>query len=111
MAQGKFKPSGGLKRKKSKGADKKKVGQAGKSKGTTMPANSIRDAAGRLFVRAVESDLAARLPSDQKDKLTVLKNAPSVKHLIAGMKKKHMKKPLTRGRKRKANRIKGTRAQ
>ena len=103
MGQGKFRPSSRLSHKKSKGAMRKDVGrQVGKTKGSSMPPNRLRDAAGKIFARAVEADLASRLPSDQRDKLTVLRNAPSMKPLIAGMKKKHMKKPLTRGRKRKA---------
>jgi hypothetical protein len=108
MAQGKFKPAGGLKKKKAKGATRKHVGKNGKSTGSTMPSNMVRDEASKLFVRSVEADLAAKLPSDQRDKLTVLRNAANLKPLLAGMKKKHMKKPLTRGRKRK-QRVKGQR--
>ncbi len=109
MAQGKFKPAGGLKKNKSKGANRKHVGKhVGRSKGLVMPNNKIREEAGKLFVRSVEADLASRLPSDQRDKLTVLRNAANLKPILSGMKKKHMKKPLTRGRKRKAQRAKGT---
>ncbi len=109
MGQGEFKPSGALQRTKSQGAKRKRVGmQAGKSKGSTLAPNRIRAEAARQSVRSVEADLASRLPSDQRDKLTVLRDAPNLKPLLAGLKKKHMKKPLTRGRKRKL-RIKGQR--
>lgn len=111
MAQGRSKPSAAAKSKheKSKGAKRKQVGkQAGKSKGTTLPANKLRDEASRFYTRSVEADLASRLPSDQRDKLTVLRNAPGMKPVLQGMKKKHMTKPLVRGRKRKATkRLKG----
>ncbi len=104
MAQGKSKPSSTKKKAKSDGSQRKKVGkQQGRSKGTTMPKNKLRDEATKFYGRAVEADLASRLPSDQRDKLTVLRNAPKMKPVLAGMKKKHMKKPLTRGRKRKAS--------
>src|SRR3989338_7063723 len=109
MAQGKFKPAGGLKKKRTKGANRKHVGKTTRSMGLTMPSNKVREEAGKIFVRSVEADLAAKLPSDQRDKLTVLLNAANLKPLLAGMKKKHMKKPLTRGRKRKGNKIKGQR--
>ncbi len=98
MPQGKSRPTGGKAKKvKSQGAKRKSVGQNGKSKGTTLPKNKLRDEAGKFYTR------------DQRDKLTVLRNAPNLKPLLSGMKKKHMKKPLVRGRKRKAQRrAKGT---
>ena len=108
MAQGKFKPAGGLKKNKSKGADRKHAGKTRRSNKLIAPKNNIREEAGKIFVRSVEADLASKLPSDQRDKLTVLRNSANLKPLLSGMKKKHMKKPLTRGRKRKANKVKGT---
>jgi hypothetical protein len=108
MAQGKFKAVASKKREKSLGAKRKKVGQSGKSKGSSNPRHNLRDAALKTFGRAVEADLAAKLPSDQRDKLTVLRDAPLRKGLEVA-KKKNGKKPLTRGRTRKGDRQKGKR--
>ena len=81
---------------RSKGSERKTVGQTKKN----MRAESkdyLRDKAGRSFINAIENDMASRVPSDQRAKLNLLKaKGPIIKNRSSGK-----KKPLTRGRKRK----------
>ncbi|CBZ28422.1 conserved hypothetical protein [Leishmania mexicana MHOM/GT/2001/U1103] len=82
-------------RHKSAGALRKYVGEA-KRKSTFTKAKKTPEAKARAnYISAVETAMASRVPSDQRSKLSIVKSSgPAAK-------KKHMKKPLTRGRKRK----------
>lgn len=91
------------KSKTSAGAARKQVGTTIKHKnyGKNKMNNAVRTQANASYINQVESSMAARLPSDQRDKLRMIKATGNgaVKTNISN--KKHMKKPLTRGRKRK----------
>lgn len=88
---------------KSAGAARKNLGltQKHKSYGKNKMNNAVRSQAGASYINQVESSMAARLPSDQRDKLKMIKATGNGSVHQAITKKKHMKKPLTRGRKRK----------
>ncbi|KAL7699347.1 hypothetical protein N2W54_007862 [Lotmaria passim] len=81
---------------KSAGALRKYVGEAKKKSTYTKTKNSAEHKARAHYISSVEAAMASRVPSDQRSKLSVVKPGGPVE------KKKHMKKPLTRGRKRKA---------
>ena len=84
---------------KSKGSTRKTVGQTKKNL-RAEPQDYLRDKAGRSFINAIENDMACRVPSDQRSKLTVLKGSKAtIKNRSSGK-----KKPLTRGRTRKERR-------
>lgn len=96
--------TGGFRKKapKSIGSKRKHEGRAAKPSTRRAPQplakNKIRDKAARGFMQAVEASMATKLPSDQRDKLTILRTAGAG----LGLKTKiHKKKPLVRGRKRK----------
>ena len=97
MAQGKNKNAAKAKKAKSSGAVRKNLGKTAKNL-RTKAANYLRDAAGKSFIMAIEGDMAHRLPSDQRMKLTVLKDGPGKQ---IQNKKRNLKKPLARGRSRK----------
>jgi hypothetical protein len=100
MAQGKSKNATNASKAKksaSSGAVRKNLGKTRKNL-RVKAANFLRDAAGKSFITAIEGDMAHRLPSDQRMKLTVLRETPG--KLVAN-KKRNLKKPLARGRKRK----------
>ena len=80
------------------GSAKKKVGHTPKHKHTNNQGrNAIRDKATSTYINTIEGQMASRLPSDQRDKLSVVKSSGPV----TIQSKKGKKKPLTRGRKRK----------
>ncbi|CAJ1009928.1 hypothetical protein Q4I28_005242 [Leishmania naiffi] len=80
---------------KSAGALRKYVGEA-KKKSTYTKAKKTPEAKARAnYISAVESAMASRVPSDQRSKLSIVKSSGPT------LTKKHIKKPLTRGRKRK----------
>jgi len=86
----------GKKKMASAGSQRKQIGITKKHKHTTMKGRQkIRDKANSHYVEFVEKSMASKLPSDQRDKLTVVRSQG------APVKKKNMKKPLTRGRRRK----------
>ena len=90
---------------RSAGAIRKAVGVTIKHKNYTnkhLNKNAFRDQAASSYINSVETSMASRLPSDQRSKLTMVKGqgGPS-STVLATTNKKHMKKPLTRGRKRK----------
>eukprot|EP00758_Cryptobia_borreli_P012045 Tbor_TRINITY_DN5714_c3_g3::TRINITY_DN5714_c3_g3_i1::g.19587::m.19587 len=87
---------------KSSGSVRKKVGTTKKHlaySGRASGKNSLRDKANSTYISSVEASMASRLPSDQRSKLTVVK--PGANPSAIQSNKKHQKKPLTRGRKRK----------
>lgn len=88
----------------SKGAARKKVGITAKhKKHNSVGRNKIRDQATASYVNAIEGQMASRLPSDQRDKLSVVRSSGPIDP------KKNRKKPLTRGRSRKSTKgAKGT---
>jgi hypothetical protein len=87
---------GGKQQKQSKGSARKVTGETKKNM-RTMRSDYLRDKAGKSFINLIENDMATRVPSDQRAKLTVLKaKGPSIKGKSSGK-----KKPLTRGRSRK----------
>jgi hypothetical protein len=80
----------------SKGAARKKIGYTAKhKKHNSIGRNKIRDQATAQYVNAIEGQMASRLPSDQRDKLSVVRSSGPIDP------KKNRKKPLTRGRSRK----------
>lgn len=80
----------------SKGSARKHVGVTAKHKHhNNQGRNKIRDKATAAYVKTIEGQMASRLPSDQRDKLTVVHSTGP-----APTKKKGLKKPLTRGRSR-----------
>ncbi|KAG5474294.1 hypothetical protein LSCM1_03074 [Leishmania martiniquensis] len=80
---------------KSAGALRKYVGEA-KRKSTFTKAKKTAESRARAnYISAVEAAMASRVPSDQRSKLSIVKSSGPMEN------KKHMKKPLTRGRKRK----------
>ncbi|CCW68745.1 unnamed protein product [Phytomonas sp. Hart1] len=79
---------------KSAGAMRKHVGDAKKKSTFTKAKNSIERKARSNYIHSIEAAMASRVPSDQSSKLKIVKPAPV-------QRKKNMKKPLTRGRKRK----------
>ncbi|CCW62409.1 unnamed protein product [Phytomonas sp. EM1] len=79
---------------KSAGAARKHVGEAKKKSTYTKAKNSVERKARANYINTVEAAMASRVPSDQSFKLRIVKPATQ-------QTKKHMKKPLTRGRKRK----------
>uniref|UniRef100_A0A7S1Q6S7 Uncharacterized protein n=1 Tax=Neobodo designis TaxID=312471 RepID=A0A7S1Q6S7_NEODS len=92
------KSGGKAKQQKSKGSARKTVGQTKKNMRSESK-DYLRDKAGKSFINAIENDMASRVPSDQRAKLTLLKaKGPIIKNRSSGK-----KKPLTRGRKRKDN--------
>lgn len=96
---------------KSVGARRKHVGHTAKNMRSGIKnKDPLRNRASAGFASQVEADMSTRLPSDQRDKLTVLRTAlkKGTEGVIAKKKLKHMKKPLTRGRKRKVRKAKGT---
>ena len=82
---------------RSQGSHRKHVGKTAKNMRSSQKPNALRDAARGAFTHAVESAMAQRLPSDQRAKMTVVKNSGAV----IQNKKKGKRKPLVRGRKRK----------
>lgn len=94
-------------KKQSAGAARKKLGHTAKNMRTKV--NVLRDKLQSSFSNAIEQQLASRVPSDQRDRLTVLRDAQRNGHLTAGTTNplKHKKKQLTRGRRRKSERAKG----
>ena len=79
----------------SAGSLRKKLGFAKKHKGHGGKLHNVRDKATSNYISQIETQMASRLPSDQRDKLTTVKpGGPPVE-------KKSKKKPLTRGRRRK----------
>lgn len=80
---------------KSAGALRKYVGEAKKKKTFTKTKNTAENKARAHYISSVENAMASRVPSDQRSKLSIVKSSGPAE------KKKHMKKPLTRGRKRK----------
>lgn len=108
MAQGGGKKKGGSggggKKQSSKGSQRKKTGHTSKNL-RAVKQDYLRDKTGKSFIGAIETEMATRVPSDQRAKLTLLKTSggPIVKN------RSGKKKPLTRGRKRKdVHRPKGT---
>ena len=84
------------KKAKSVGGKRKLVGQTKKHKHTSNQGrNAIRDKATSQYINFVERTMTSRLPSDQRDKLCIVKPSGPVEE------KKGKRKPLTRGRKRK----------
>lgn len=81
---------------KSAGALRKYVGEAKKKFTYTKTKNTAENKARAHYISSVEAAMASRVPSDQRSKLHVVKSSGPME------KKKNMKKPLTRGRKRKA---------
>lgn len=96
MAQGSGKPKK-AKKASSGGSQRKKLGKTKKAH-NTVRSDYLRDKAGKSFMQAIENEMATRVPSDQRAKLTLLKSSGPV----LTNKKTGMKKPLTRGRSRKA---------
>ena len=90
---------------RSAGAIRKSVGATAKHKNYTSKhsgKNIFRDQATSSYITSVETSMASRLPSDQRSKLTMVKSQGGPSSTVAASSsKKHMKKPLTRGRKRK----------
>jgi hypothetical protein len=87
----------------SKGSDRKKFGKTSKNM-RTVRNDYLRDKTGKSFIGAIENEMASRVPSDQRARLSVLKSTgPAIKNRVAGK-----KKPLTRGRSRKGGKSKGT---
>eukprot|EP00796_Vickermania_ingenoplastis_P008358 gene8357-gene6556 len=82
---------------KSSGALRKYVGEAKKKTTTTKRKSGASGTAAANYINSVEAAMASRVPSDQRSKLNIIKpsGAPTEKA-------KHKKKPLTRGRTRKA---------
>ncbi|KAG5500385.1 hypothetical protein JKF63_03477 [Porcisia hertigi] len=83
--------------KKSAGALRKYVGEAKKKSTYTKAKKTPETKARANYISAVETVMASRVPSDQRSKLSIVKPSGPMG------KKKHMKKPLTRGRKRKGS--------
>ncbi|KAK7201013.1 hypothetical protein NESM_000160800 [Novymonas esmeraldas] len=82
---------------KSAGALRKYVGEAKKKFTYTKAKKTPETKARANYIKSVEAAMASRVPSDQRSKLSIVKaGGPREK-------KKNMKKPLTRGRKRKPN--------
>ncbi|RNF26867.1 uncharacterized protein Tco025E_00949 [Trypanosoma conorhini] len=90
----------GKSRGKSDGALRKYVGDSKKKTVHSKRRNTVEAKARANYVSAVESHMASRVPSDQRGRLTVVK--PTAGQTKLSGKKKNMKKPLTRGRKRKS---------
>ncbi|SCU71163.1 uncharacterized protein TEOVI_000274300 [Trypanosoma equiperdum] len=88
----------GKTRGKSEGALRKYVGEAKKKTVFNKGRKTLQTKARANYISAVESHMASRVPSDQRDRLRVVKATGGLQP-----KKKHMKKPLTRGRKRKGD--------
>lgn len=86
---------------KSVGALRKYVGEAKKKSTFTKRRPDSTGTANANYITGVENAMASRVPSDQSFKLTIVKPSGSI-----GMKAKNKKKPLTRGRTRKADRKK-----
>lgn len=80
---------------KSAGAKRKYVGESKKKSTFTKTKNTPENKARAHYIATVEAAMASRVPSDQRSKLHVVKSTGPKE------KKKNMKKPLTRGRKRK----------
>lgn len=85
---------------KSSGALRKHVGEAKKKFTYTKRRNSLESKARANYISGVEAAMASRVPSDQRSKLSIVKPTGPV------VKAKNKKKPLTRGRTRKADRKK-----
>lgn len=83
---------------KSAGALRKYVGEAKKKATYTKRLNTVEAKARANYIHSVEAAMASRVPSDQRSKLTIVKSSGPV------TKQKNAKKPLTRGRTRKADR-------
>jgi hypothetical protein len=81
---------------KSAGALRKHVGEAKKKSTYTKTKDSAECKARAHYISSVEATMASRVPSDQRSKLFIVKPGGPME------KRKRMKKPLTRGRKRKA---------
>ncbi|KAG5498212.1 hypothetical protein JIQ42_03016 [Leishmania sp. Namibia] len=81
---------------KSAGALRKYVGEAKKKSTFTKAKKTPETKARANYISAVEAAMASRVPSDQRSKLSIVKSSGPM------VKKKHIKKPLTRGRKRKS---------
>ncbi|ESS66786.1 hypothetical protein TcG_04984 [Trypanosoma cruzi] len=96
MAQKRLK---GKSHEKSGGALRKSVGDSKKKTVYGKRRKTIEAKARASYASAVESRMASRVPSDQRGRLTVVK--PTAGQTSQREKKKHMKKPLTRGRRRK----------
>lgn len=86
---------------KSSGALRKYVGEAKKKSTFTKRRSTATGTASANYISSVEAAMASRVPSDQRSKLTVVKSAGP-----PAEKAKNKKKPLTRGRTRKADRKK-----
>lgn len=80
---------------KSAGALRKYVGESKKKSTFTKSRNTPEAKARANYISSVEAAMASRVPSDQRSKLSIVRSGGPME------KKKHMKKPLTRGRKRK----------
>lgn len=85
---------------KSSGALRKHIGAAKKKSTHTKRLNSAEAKARANYISGVEAAMASRVPSDQRSKLSIVKPAGPM------VKAKGKKKPLTRGRTRKADRKK-----
>lgn len=83
---------------KSAGALRKYVGEAKKKFTYTKKRSSVEAKAKANYINSVEAAMASRVPSDQRSRLAVVKPGGPIE------KKKHQKKPLTRGRTRKSAR-------
>ncbi|KAG8348377.1 hypothetical protein TRVL_00794 [Trypanosoma vivax] len=88
----------GKSRGKSVGALRKYVGESKKKTVFTKSRKTLQTKARANYISVVESHMASRVPSDQRGRLTVVKPDAGKQP----KKKKHMKKPLTKGRKRKS---------
>ncbi|ORC89748.1 uncharacterized protein TM35_000112820 [Trypanosoma theileri] len=88
----------GKSRAKSVGALRKYVGESKKKTVHTKSKKTVEAKARANYIASVESHMAARVPSDQRGRMTIIK-ATGPDAVVK--KKKNMKKPLTRGRKRK----------
>ena len=110
MPQGKGKRSapahtaGKNKQGKSAGAIRRQLGKTAKNmRSQTMKPNAVRAEASRSFNRAVETAMANKLPSVQRQKLTIVRSTGIATRIPN--RKKGMKKPLVRGRKRKEKKL------
>ncbi len=82
---------------RSAGSARKILGHTGKNMRAAR-SDYLRDKAGKSFITAIENEMATRVPSDQRAKLTLLK----AKGAPIKNRKQGKKKPLTRGRSRKS---------
>ncbi|KAH9586100.1 hypothetical protein LSM04_000890 [Trypanosoma melophagium] len=89
----------GKSRAKSVGALRKYVGESKKKTVHTKSRKTVEAKAQANYISSVEAQMASRVPSDQRGRMTIIK--PTTPDAL-GKKKKNMKKPLTRGRKRKS---------